>query len=243
MPITTRNFANIGVGSSPNDGTGDDLRSAFIRVNENFSNVSAIGFNTGNINCRGSIEVLGNVLANGFTGGNITLTGNITAANVVGSFGVWGTVRTAAQTSITSLGTLTGLTVNNTTTAVSIGASATTGTFILGGTTATGSIGIGRSTASQTVNIANGAVSSGNVKTLNIGTGGVSGSTTNILLGTNTSGATGNIRILSNINLESTYIPSTASSSGQPGQIIWDTNYIYVCVASNTWKRANLVAW
>ena len=34
----------------------------------------------------------------------------------------------------------------------------------------------------------------------------------------------------------------TSSSLGTPGQIAWDANYIYVCTATNTWKRIALVA-
>ena len=30
------------------------------------------------------------------------------------------------------------------------------------------------------------------------------------------------------------------NSTGFAGQISWDTDYIYVCVATNTWKRATL---
>jgi hypothetical protein len=33
------------------------------------------------------------------------------------------------------------------------------------------------------------------------------------------------------------------SSSGQPGQIVWDTNYIYVCTATNVWKRVALTSF
>jgi plastocyanin len=42
MTITIGSFANVNVGSSANDGTGDDLRTAFIKVNENFNNITAI---------------------------------------------------------------------------------------------------------------------------------------------------------------------------------------------------------
>ena len=38
-------------------------------------------------------------------------------------------------------------------------------------------------------------------------------------------------------------VPSTASSSGKAGQIVYDASYIYVCVAANTWKRAALATW
>lgn len=32
--------------------------------------------------------------------------------------------------------------------------------------------------------------------------------------------------------------PATASSAGAAGQVAWDADYIYVCTATNTWKRA-----
>jgi hypothetical protein len=37
--------------------------------------------------------------------------------------------------------------------------------------------------------------------------------------------------------------PSSASASGTAGQIRWDANYIYVCTATNTWKRVALSTW
>lgn len=37
--------------------------------------------------------------------------------------------------------------------------------------------------------------------------------------------------------------PVSASSTGTPGQIEWDGDYVYVCVATNTWKRTALSAW
>ncbi len=36
---------------------------------------------------------------------------------------------------------------------------------------------------------------------------------------------------------------ATASTAGTLGQIRWDSNYIYVCVATNTWKRVLLSTW
>jgi hypothetical protein len=33
-------FANINIGSAPNDGTGDPLRNAFDKINHNFSNIA-----------------------------------------------------------------------------------------------------------------------------------------------------------------------------------------------------------
>jgi hypothetical protein len=37
--------------------------------------------------------------------------------------------------------------------------------------------------------------------------------------------------------------PATSSSAGVTGQIQWDLNYVYICVAPNTWKRANISTW
>lgn len=37
--------------------------------------------------------------------------------------------------------------------------------------------------------------------------------------------------------------PTSNSSSGVKGQITYDSSYIYVCVANNSWRRASLVAW
>lgn len=35
-------------------------------------------------------------------------------------------------------------------------------------------------------------------------------------------------------------IPATSTSTGSQGQIAWDSSYLYLCVASNTWKRVSL---
>jgi hypothetical protein len=37
--------------------------------------------------------------------------------------------------------------------------------------------------------------------------------------------------------------PATASSTGVTGTIAWDSSYIYVCTATNTWKRAAIATW
>ena len=39
------------------------------------------------------------------------------------------------------------------------------------------------------------------------------------------------------------HVPETSSSIGIPGQIAYDSNYIYACVAENTWKRSPLTSW
>ena len=37
--------------------------------------------------------------------------------------------------------------------------------------------------------------------------------------------------------------PASAAASGTAGEVCWDSSYIYVCTAANTWKRAALTTW
>lgn len=44
-------------------------------------------------------------------------------------------------------------------------------------------------------------------------------------------------------NIEVSHTPSSASDTGHPGTLCWDANYIYVCTATDTWKRVALGTW
>jgi hypothetical protein len=37
--------------------------------------------------------------------------------------------------------------------------------------------------------------------------------------------------------------PATAGATGNTGDICWDASYIYVCTATNTWKRVAIATW
>ena len=37
--------------------------------------------------------------------------------------------------------------------------------------------------------------------------------------------------------------PADASSSGIAGQVAYDSDYLYICVSANTWKRVTLSTW
>ena len=50
-------------------------------------------------------------------------------------------------------------------------------------------------------------------------------------------------RIYGGVLFDQTLTPASASASGVQGHITWDANYIYVCTATNTWKRAALATW
>ena len=41
----------------------------------------------------------------------------------------------------------------------------------------------------------------------------------------------------------STQTPASASAAGVAGTIAWDASYIYVCIATNTWKRVAIATW
>lgn len=37
--------------------------------------------------------------------------------------------------------------------------------------------------------------------------------------------------------------PSSSSSTGTTGDMVWDASYIYICIATNTWKRSAITTW
>lgn len=45
------------------------------------------------------------------------------------------------------------------------------------------------------------------------------------------------------INMSTSKTPSSSTDTGTTGDICWDSNYIYVCVATNTWKRTAITTW
>lgn len=45
------------------------------------------------------------------------------------------------------------------------------------------------------------------------------------------------------IRIASSKTPASASDTGTAGEVCWDSNYIYVCTATDTWKRAALSTW
>jgi hypothetical protein len=45
------------------------------------------------------------------------------------------------------------------------------------------------------------------------------------------------------IRVRTARTPASASATGATGEICWDANYIYVCTATNTWKRTAINTW
>lgn len=40
-----------------------------------------------------------------------------------------------------------------------------------------------------------------------------------------------------------TLTPASATATGTAGEVAWDANYIYICTATNTWKRVAISTW
>lgn len=58
----------------------------------------------------------------------------------------------------------------------------------------------------------------------------------------------GNVSISGNLTVSGQVVsgaktPASATDTGVTGTVCWDTNYIYVCVATNTWKRVAISTW
>lgn len=52
----------------------------------------------------------------------------------------------------------------------------------------------------------------------------------------------GNVTFNGDVRL-ATRTPASASATGTTGTVAWDANYLYVCTATDTWKRAALATW
>jgi hypothetical protein len=86
----------------------------------------------------------------------------------------------------------------------------------MGGTAGTGLITFGRSTVSQQTDIQAGITSTGNTKTINFGTGGASGSTTNIAIGSATAGATSTTTVNGAFNYANKAVTVTSNAGTVP---------------------------
>jgi len=45
------------------------------------------------------------------------------------------------------------------------------------------------------------------------------------------------------IAISTSQTPASATATGTTGTICWDASYIYVCTATNTWKRVAIATW
>lgn len=52
-----------------------------------------------------------------------------------------------------------------------------------------------------------------------------------------------NVNIFAANLVISNTVPANSSSTGIAGSLRYDSSYIYVCVANNTWKRTAISTW
>ena len=65
-----------------------------------------------------------------------------------------------------------------------------------------------------------------------------------LLVGTSSESGGSLLQVNGNrIRIASSKTPASASDTGTAGEICWDSSYIYVCTATDTWKRAALSTW
>ena len=91
MSLTTKQFIVVNVGASANDGTGDSLRDAFIKVNSTFANIASVGFATGNVVASGGIAINSTQDASTVGEGALQVAGG---ASVAGNLVVGGSIYT-----------------------------------------------------------------------------------------------------------------------------------------------------
>jgi len=49
--------------------------------------------------------------------------------------------------------------------------------------------------------------------------------------------------IIPKLRVTTTSAPASATATGVAGEFAWDSSYIYICTATNTWKRAAISTW
>ena len=163
----------------------------------------------------------------------------------VGSTGAI-TLTTAAQTNVTSLGTLT---------ALEISGDLTVDTSTLKVDSANNRVGIGTASPAThldvfgNLQIGNGGggahlqFNSTNLYFNNVDNG-IQASIINGKFGIGTTEPTEKLDIDSDaIRIRTPQTPASAAAAGVAGMIAWDENYIYVCVDTNTWKRVAIGTW
>jgi hypothetical protein len=200
----------INTGAVANDGTGDPLRTAFTETNSNFTEIYTAGPVDSNV------RIVDNTILTINTNGNLVLAPNGTGVvqsnvNIVPN-----------QANVRNLGSST----RRWSTVYAQYLDVTNGSIYSGDLTVTGNLSAATVTTPElTVNMINSDDST--VVKIQDGVE-VDG---DMLVNGDVS--VGGI-------LSSSPQTKTAVSTGTVGQICWDSDYIYVCTATNTWKRVAL---
>ncbi len=187
------------------------------------------------------------------TGKTITLGGNLTTAGafdttltVTAGTGVTlpttGTLATLAGAEALSNKTITASAFNGTVGATTPAAGSFTTLGASGNATITGGV-VSLDNASGTVIT---AVAAGVYKNLQFRGSAIDFNPSNggVVVSVTSTGAavTGTISATGTITVGSSP-PANAGAAGTAGTITWDADYLYICVAANTWKRVAIATW
>jgi hypothetical protein len=246
FPTGISTTSNVGIGTtnpqSALDVVGDASISGITTVgfltatNIRVSGITTVGFLTAT---NAYIAGVGTFLSSGLkirnplntfqyniTGGAISADRNLflpatTSNDTIATLGLSQTF-SAAQTFSSSLiaSSLLDLSGSGTGTHV-FGSAQTSGTLTFGGTSGTGTITLGRATTSQTTNIQAGASGVGTTKTINLGTGGASGSFTQINIGPTAGVGTVTINSGTTLSVSNQIISTQANSTTTGGGQIY----------------------
>jgi hypothetical protein len=229
--------------------TGSNTQVLF-NTNGNVDAVAGLTYNKGSntLTVLGIVSSQGNVQGGNLTtAGQVSATGNITANYILGNGSqLTGLPAAYGNANVTTL--LSAFGSNTISTSGNI-----TGGYILGN----GSQLTGLPATYGNANVAtflasfgsNSISTTGNITSNNIITSGTSGNITGAnIISAQTVSATGNItganatvnNITVNSILSSPLQTKASTDTGTAGQVCWDANYIYVCTATNTWKRVAL---
>jgi hypothetical protein len=137
------------------------------------------------------------------------------------------------------------VTIGNATSEVTIADNLTvTGNTTLNGTLALSAADINGGTIDGVTLGTNSAVTQAVVDNINLNgaTIGHTDDTDLITLADGLATVTGALTVTGN-TIIATATPASASASGTAGQISWDSNYVYICISANTWKRVAIASW
>ena len=224
----------VDVGTTANDGTGDPLRTAFQTVNTALTAVNnAVVVGTGTTTFKDDSGTYGVAVAsNGdvtFTnaGATVGMTWDASANTDVGGLGI-GTTSPSSAIHIA---------VDNTNNngqilVVQSGTGDATARFAAGGTAWIA--GIDNSNGDGFGIQQNTSINSSAEMFI----------TTAGLVGIGTTSPTEKLDVNGDaIRIRTSQTPASAAATGDAGMVCWDASYIYVCTATNTWKRAAIATW
>lgn len=223
-------YQGINTGSVPNDGTGDTLQAGAVKINANFTEV---------YDTLGDSGVIGNAELS-----QVSCTGIITALNFVGNLNAsslnQGTIPDGRFPA-----TLPGDLSGNAATATQFFDSVLVGGVPFDGSSSINLPGVNQIGDQDTSGNAGSATQL--LTARNIGGVAFNGTSDISLPGVDQSGTqdtSGNAATATvATRVSDTTAPATATDTGTAGEVRYDSSFIYVCVATDTWVRAALSTW